>query len=90
MGIRLTYRLERDYSKRHAFEGYSFRICKGDGLVARYLHDYRGDEHAIDFADGTSESCPVGHLIDILEGGGPKPLLLADGRGVSRREGEKP
>ena len=83
----MAYRLERDDSRRRAFDGYSFRIYKGDRLVARYWHDYRGDEHAIDFTDGTSESYPVGRMIEFLEGGGPKPLVLTE-RAVAYLEGK--
>ena len=47
-------------------------------LIAHYWHDYRGDEHGIEFIDGTKESWPVGRMIDFVEGGGPKPLTLSE------------
>jgi hypothetical protein len=45
--------------------------------VARYWHDYRGDDHGIEFSNGESESCPIGRMIEFVDGGGPKPLTLS-------------
>ena len=53
------------------------RIYKDDRLIANYWHDYRGDEHGIEFLNGKKESWPVGRMIDFLERGGPKPLILS-------------
>lgn len=72
----MTYRLEQDDSPRESFGHYRFRIYQGDRLVARYWHDYRGDEHGIEFIGGAKESWPVGRMIDFLEGGGPQPRAL--------------
>jgi hypothetical protein len=47
-------------------------------LVARYWHDFRGDEHGIEFLDGRSEEWPVGRMVDFVTGGGPEPLGLSD------------
>jgi hypothetical protein len=78
MSAAVTFRLERDQSARDSFGEYRYVIYKGDRVVARYWHDYRGDDHGIEFSSGENESCPVGRTIDFVEGGGPKPLTLTD------------
>ena len=75
----VSYRIEQDNStKRRSFAEYTYRIYDGDRLIARYCHDHRGDEHAIEFVDGRSESWPVGRMNDFIEGGGPEPLRLSE------------
>ncbi len=73
----MNYRVERDASERDSFGEYSYHIYKSGRLIARYWHDYRGDEHGIEFVNGITELCPVGQTTDFLEGGGPKPLVLS-------------
>jgi len=75
----LSYRIELDDStKRECLGSYTYRIYDGDRLVARYWHDFRGDEHGIEFVNGTKEDWPVGQMTDFIEGGGPEPLRLSD------------
>jgi hypothetical protein len=57
---------------------YNYRIFKNGRLVAMYWHDFRGDEHGIDFLGGPSEEWPVGRMIEFLLGGGPQPLTLSE------------
>jgi hypothetical protein len=73
----MTYRVERDDAPRESFGEYKYRIYQGDTLIAHYWHDYRGDEHGIDFVNGKSETWPVGRMVEFLEGGGPKPTALS-------------
>lgn len=73
----MTYRVERDSAPRESFGDYKYRIYRNDTLVALYWHDYRGDEHGIDFVSGRSEMWPVGRMIDFLEGGGQAPTVLS-------------
>jgi len=73
----MAFRVEHEDSPRESFGNYRYCIYKGDRLVARYWHDFRGDEHGIDFVSGESESWPVGRMIEFLEGGGPQPLRLS-------------
>lgn len=73
----VTFRIEQDQASRESFGDYRYRIYDDRRLIAHYWHDYRGDDHGIEFMDGTSESCPVGRMVDFLEGGGPKPLALS-------------
>ncbi|MGA9523943.1 MAG: hypothetical protein WBV82_20950 [Myxococcaceae bacterium] len=49
--------------------GISGDIYRGNVCVARFWHDYRGDENGIVFADGRAEDDPVG---------GPLPLTLSE------------
>lgn len=72
------YRVEQADTKRESLGEYRYRICQNDRLIAHYWHDYRGDEHGIEFVNGPTESCPVGRTTDFLEGGGPKPLQLSE------------
>jgi hypothetical protein len=72
----MTYRLEPDESPRQAFGEYRYVIYKGSVLIARYWHDHRGDDHGIEFASGASESWPVGRMVEFLEGGGGRPIIL--------------
>jgi hypothetical protein len=73
----MTYRVEQVDTKRASFGKYRYRIYKNGRLIASYWHDYRGDEHGIEFVNGTQEVGPVGRMTDFLEGGGPNPLLLS-------------
>lgn len=75
----MGFSVEHEKSSRESFGDYRYRIYDDDNLIAYYWHDYRGDEHGIEFVDGTKESWPVGRMVDFLEGGGPKPLMLSAG-----------
>ena len=72
----MRYRIEQE-SKRDAFGNYNYRIYNDSQLVARYWHDYRGDDHGIEFVNGSSLSCP-GRMTDFIEGGGPEPMSLSE------------
>jgi hypothetical protein len=74
----MAFRIEQVESEHESFGNHRYRIFEDDRLIARYWHDFRGDEHGIEFVDGTSEPSPVGRVIDFVEGGGPKPLLLSE------------
>ena len=78
----MSYRIEHAGRDTKPFSDYKFRILNGDQLVARWSHDYRGDEHFIAFLDGSTESYPVGTVMDFVQGGGPRPLVLT-ARGVA-------
>jgi len=73
----MAYTVEQD-SARDSLGNYRYRICKDGALVARYWHDFRGDEHGVEFVTGISDSWPVGRMTDFLEGGGPEPLKLSE------------
>jgi hypothetical protein len=73
----MSYEVVQDDSKRESFAEYKYRIYRDGQLIARYWHDYRGDEHGIDFINGTGELGPVGRMTDFIEGGGPQPLVLS-------------
>jgi hypothetical protein len=77
----MAYRIEQEHG-RDSSGNYRYRIYKDGALVAHYWHDYRGDEHGIEFVKGTGEHGPVGRMTDFLEGGGPEPLKLSE-RGVT-------
>ena len=74
----MTYKIEHAKSNRDSFGNYRYCIYEDGCLIAYYWHDYRGDEHGIEFINGTSEPCPVGQMADFIEGGGPQPLALSD------------
>ncbi len=73
----MRFGIEQTDSTREAFDIYRYRIFADDRLIAHYWHDYRGDEHGIDFVNGKSEICPVGRVIEFIEGGGPQALALS-------------
>ncbi|WOS41259.1 hypothetical protein [Xanthomonas rydalmerensis] len=72
----MRYRIEQEPG-RDAFGSYGYRVYKGNQLVARYWHDYRGDDHGIVFVNGKSLSCP-GRMTDFITGGGPEPIALSE------------
>jgi hypothetical protein len=74
----MGFRIEQTVSNRESLEEYRYRIYEDGRLIASYWHDHRGDEHGIEFVDGTSELFPVGRMIEFVEGGGPKPLALSE------------
>jgi hypothetical protein len=75
MSERFTIR--HSATERDSFGNYDYDVLDGTDVIARYWHDYRGAEHGIRFADGTSEDWPVGRMIDFINGGGPEPLTLS-------------
>jgi hypothetical protein len=72
----VRYRIEQG-SGRDASGNYIFRIYNNDRLVARYWHDYRGDEHGIEFVNGKKQTCP-GQAASFITGGGQPPLVLSE------------
>jgi len=73
----MSYRIIQLEKSRESFGNYVYSIFKDDRVVAKYWHDYRGDEHGIEFKNGSRISWPVGRMTDFIEGGGPKPLSLS-------------
>ena len=73
----MSYAIEQD-SQREEFGHYRYRIYKDGRLVAHYWHDYRGDDHGIEFLDGTKEGWPVGRMVEFIGGGGSEPVRLSD------------
>lgn len=74
----MAFTIEQDNYRRKSFGEYQYRILQDGKLIACYWHDYRGDEHGIEFVGGKTELWPVGRMIEFLDGGGPKPLLLSE------------
>ena len=73
----MLYRIVQATEKRESFGEYRYQIFEGNQLIAHYWHDYRGDEHGIEFIGGKREACPVGRIIDFMNGGGGNPLELS-------------
>lgn len=73
----MAYTVEQD-SARDSSGNYRYRIYMDGTLVARYWHDFRGEEHGIEWAGGENDPWPVGRMTDFLEGGGPEPLTLSE------------
>jgi hypothetical protein len=74
----MSFEIKQSGSQRESFGEYRYDIFKDGRLVARYWHDYRGDEHGIEFLGGTIEEWPVGRMIEFITGGGPQPLGLSE------------
>ena len=74
----MNYKVESEDTERDSFAEYRYRIYRSGRLIAHYWHDYRGDEHGIEFVNGVRELSPVGLMTDFLEGGGPEPLALSE------------
>lgn len=75
----MSYAIQQIHSAARApFDEHQYRIYKDGRLVATYWHDHRGDDHGINFANGTKDEWPVGRVTDFIEGGGPQPLMLSE------------
>jgi hypothetical protein len=74
----MSFTIEPSTAKRESLGSYWYYIYKDGRLIARYWHDHRGDDHGIEFTNGTTESWPVGRMTEFIEGGGPKPLVLTE------------
>jgi hypothetical protein len=74
----MSFTIEQTNENRESFGSYTYRIYEDGRLVANYWHDYRGDEHGIEFVDGSKESWPVGRMTDFIHGGGPEALTLSE------------
>ena len=64
--------------ERAAGANYEYDILDGADVIARYWHDFRGDEHGLVFADGRSEDWPPGRRGDFLTGIGPFTVRLSE------------
>jgi hypothetical protein len=74
----MGFMIQADNAKREDFAEYRYRIFRDGTLVANYWCDFRGDDHGINFLDGTSVSWPVGSVLAFIQGGGTQPLRLTD------------
>lgn len=74
----MSFEIKLADSKRDSFGEYQYNIYEQGRLVARYWHDYRGDDHGIEFINGKKEDWPVGRMVDFITGGGPQPLGLSE------------
>nr|WP_298724858.1 hypothetical protein [uncultured Steroidobacter sp.] len=74
----MSFEVKHADSKRGSFGEYRYDIYKDGRLVARYWHDYRGDDHGIEFLNGTTEEWPVGRMVEFITGGRPQPLELSE------------
>jgi hypothetical protein len=75
----VSYKIEHaSEPPRGSFGHYRYYIYNEGRLIAHFWHDYRGDDHGIEFIDGTEADWPVGRMIDFIEGGGPEPLRLSE------------
>lgn len=73
----MDFEIKHAASNRESFGKYRYNIYKDGRLVARYWHDYRGDDHGIEFLNGTTDQWPVGRMVEFITGGGPEPLELS-------------
>lgn len=73
----MSFTIQQD-SKRNSIGNYTYRIYEDGRLIAHYWHDFRGDDHGIEFIDGTKKPWPVGRVTDFIQGGGGKPLVLSE------------
>jgi hypothetical protein len=73
----MRYKIEQIQIPQESFGAYKYKIYKNEILIANYWHDYRGDEHEIEFINGEKEGWPVGRMVDFIQGGGPQPLTLS-------------
>ncbi|MDD2926391.1 hypothetical protein [Rhodoferax sp.] len=72
----MAFSVERDSSSRESFGPYWYLIYEDGCLIARFWHDYRGDDNGIVFTSGAEENNPLGSRADFIGGGGPQPLVL--------------
>lgn len=78
-GTMVSYRIEPACDV-DAFGNVRYFIYKDERLVALYWHDYRGNEHGIEFVRGLSDLRPVGRVTDFMEGtDSDSPALSARG-----------
>lgn len=75
----MSYRIEPACGV-DAFGNVRYFIYKDGRLVALYWHDYRRNEHGIEFVRGLSDRSPVGRVTDFMEGAdSDSPKLSAPG-----------
>ncbi len=63
----MSYRIEPTCGI-DAFGNVRYFIYKDEKLVALYWHDFRWNEHGIEFVRGLSDRSPVGRVTDFMEG----------------------
>lgn len=74
----MSFTIARSKNKRNPSDDCKYLIYEDGRLIASYWHDFRGDEHGIEFLNGANEAWPVGRMTDFIEGGGPKALVLSE------------
>lgn len=77
----MSFTIEYSKEPRRKFDSTTYHIFEDGRLIARYWHDFRGEEHGIDVLNGYRDDWPVGRMSDFVQGGGPEPLVLS-GRAV--------
>ncbi len=75
----MTYIVQHAQPERDSSGNYLYKIFRNDKLIANYWHDFRGDDHGLEFTNGIKKNSPLGSMINFLSGGGPKPLSLSAG-----------
>jgi hypothetical protein len=74
----MEYSVRHKKEEREGFGPYRYDILFEKRIVATYSHDFRGDDHWIDFENGETIQWPVGKMTDFLKGGGRQPLRLSE------------
>lgn len=74
----MSFTIEHSKERPGKFDNTTYHIFEDGRLIARYWHDFRGEEHGIDFLNGYRDDWPVGQRSDFVQGGGPEPLVLSE------------
>ena len=74
----MNYKVEHAEPSRDSSGNYWYKIYKDEQLIAKYWHDFRGDEHSLEFLDGTEKYCPLERMTGFIKGGGSEPLTLSN------------
>jgi hypothetical protein len=74
----MSFTIEYSKERPRGFDNVTYLIYEDGHLIARYWHDFRGEEHGIDFLNGYTDDWPVGQRSDFVQGGGPEPLVLSE------------
>ncbi|QDT74490.1 hypothetical protein I41_36870 [Lacipirellula limnantheis] len=75
-----SFRIEQVDSRcRESSGNYEYRIYADDRPIARFWHDWRGDDHGFEFLSRSVKSdWPFGTAFEFIDGGGPEPLTLSE------------
>lgn len=73
------FRIEqKEERSAQSFGNYEYEVFENENLIAIYWHDYRGNEHGINFIKGKKISSIPSTMPDFLLGGGPQPHELSE------------
>ena len=73
-----NYIIKQISKDSESFGNYNYDIYLGTKLVAKYWHDFRGNDHGLYLPNVQKQYSLPCRMTEFMSGGGPNPLVLTD------------